>query len=522
MIKSIQNRIVHAKRFSRVAALLIAAAPRIALAAQAQTTGEPHGWPNTETLKTRVGEFEFKNGYPTDDTAQRLRDLQTLNRATEVYLTQIMRVDETAWREGMRAFGSVKPQQVVIWEKLLDPQSLLLTSNAETVYAVAHLRLQDDGPTVVEAPPNMLGFLRDGLQRYLADIGPLGKDQGKGGKYLVLPPGFRGDAPDGYFVVQSPTHSVNLSLRGFQVNGKTDQAVGLMKQLEIYPLAETAAPPAMEFMNGSGRAIDTVFPDSFRFFELLAMLVNEEPVDIFDPLERSMMQAIGIEKGKAFNPDARLKALLSEAARLGGAMARANSYASTFGRFYPDRHWQGVPTGISYTFIEDGIPQVDTRNWLYYTAIGNSPAIMAKNVGQGSQYLWTYRDADGQYLDGARSYRLHIPPNIPAKAFWSVLVYDTLSRSQLQNGQPFPAVSSYTKPLVNADGSIDIDFGPRSVGRRRRKAGQRRAAGLGADAVSQQANAGRPETGGRELRGRDREPPDRTRPPRLVPGGAGQ
>jgi hypothetical protein len=140
MIKSIQNRIVHAKRFSRVAALLIAAAPRIALAAQAQTTGEPHGWPNTETLKTRVGEFEFKNGYPTDDTAQRLRDLQTLNRATEVYLTQIMRVGETAWREGMRAFGSVKPQQVVIWEKLLDPQSLLLTSNAETVYAVAHLR----------------------------------------------------------------------------------------------------------------------------------------------------------------------------------------------------------------------------------------------------------------------------------------------------------------------------------------------------------------------------------------------
>jgi hypothetical protein len=460
MIKSIQNRIVHAKRFSRVAALLIAAAPRIAPAAQAQTTGEPHGWPNTETLKTRVGEFEFKNGYPTDDTAQRLRDLQTLNRATEVYLTQIMRVGETAWREGMRAFGSVKPQQVVIWENLLDPQSLLLTSNAETVYAVAHLRLQDDGPTVVEAPPNMLGFLMDGLQRYLADIGPLGKDQGKGGKYLVLPPGFRGDAPDGYFVVQSPTYSVNLSLRGFQVNGKTDQAVGLMKQLEIYPLAETAAPPAMEFMNGSGRAIDTVFPDSFRFFELLAMLVNEEPVDIFDPLERSMMQAIGIEKGKAFNPDARLKALLSEAARLGGAMARANSYASTFGRFYPDRHWQGVPTGISYTFIEDGIPQVDTRNWLYYTAIGNSPAIMAKNVGQGSQYLWTYRDADGNYLDGARSYRLHIPPNIPAKAFWSVLVYDTLSRSQLQNGQPFPAMSSYTKPLVNADGSIDIDFGP--------------------------------------------------------------
>ena len=425
-----------------------------------QPQAEPHGWLNTETLKTRVGEFEFKNGYPTDDTAQRLRDLQTFNRATEVYLTQVMRVSETAWREGMRAFGSVKPQQVVIWEDLADPKTLLLTSNAETVYALTHLALQSDGPTVVEAPPNMLGFLMDGLQRYLTDIGPMGKDQGKGGKYLVLPPGFSGDVPEGYFAVQSPTYSVNLSLRGFQVNGKTDQAVGLMKQIKVYPLAKVLAPPPMEFMNGSGHDIDTVFPDNFRYFELLAMLVDEEPAELFDPLERSMMQSIGIEKGKPFQPDARMKALLSEAARLGGAMARSHAYTFKFGRFYPDRNWQGVPTGISYTFIENGMPQVDTRNWLYYMAIGNSPAIMAKNVGVGSQYLWTYRDAAGDYLDGAKNYRLHILPNIPAKAFWSVVVYDTLSRSELQNGQSFPAVSVYTNPVINADGSIDIYFGP--------------------------------------------------------------
>ena len=421
---------------------------------------EPHGWLNTETLKTRVGEFEFKNGYPTDDTAQRLRDLQTLNRATEVYLTQIMRVSEIAWREGMRACGSVTPQQVVIWEDLADAKLLLLTGNAETVYAVTHLSLQNDGPTVVEAPPKMLGFLMDGLQRYLADIGQMGKDQGKGGKYLVLPPGFTGDVPAGYFVVQSPTYSVNLSLRGFQVNGKTDQAVGLMKQIKVYPLAKVSAPPPMEFLNGSGQDIDTVFPDNFRYFELLAMLVDEEPAELFDPLERSMMQSIGIEKGKPFQPDARMKALLFEAARLGGAMARSHAYTFDFGRFYPDRNWQGVPTGISYTFIENGIPQVDTRNWLYYTAIGNTPAIMDKNVGKGSQYLWTYRDAAGDYLDGAKNYRLHIPPNIPAKLFWSVVVNDALSRSQLQNGQPFPAVSVYTNPVINADGSVDIYFGP--------------------------------------------------------------
>jgi len=393
------------------------------------------------------------------DSAQRLRDLRTLNRGAEVYLAQMMRVSATAWREGMRAFGAVTPQQVVIWENLMDARTLLLTGNAETVYAVTHLNLQSDGPTVVEAPPNMLGFLMDGLQRYLADIGPLGKDQGKGGKYLILPPGFRGDVPDGYFVVQSPTYSVNLSLRGFQVNAQTDQAVGLMKQIKVYPLATAAAPPAMAFINGSERDIDTVFSDNFRYFELLAMLVNEEPAELFDPSERAMMQSIGIEKGRPFQPDARMKELLSEAARMGGAIARENAYASDTGRYYPGRQWQGIPDGLTYTFVQGGIPQVDTRNWVYYMALGNSPAIMAKNIGRGSQYLWTYRDAKGSYLDGGKTYRLHIPAGIPAKGFWSFVVYDSLSRSQLQNGQPFPGVSSYTKPLVNGDGSIDIDFG---------------------------------------------------------------
>ncbi len=154
--------------------------------------------------------------------------------------------------------------------------------------------------------------------------------------------------------------------------------------------------------------------------------------------------------------------MLDEAARLGGAMARANTYASSAPDvyFYPDRKWQGALAGVSYTFLKDGVPQIDARNNVYYMAAGNSPAMMDKNVGQGSQYLWTYRDADGNYLDGAKNYRLHVPPDIPIKNFWSVVVYDALSRSELQNGQPFPSVSGYTDPAINADGSVDIAFGP--------------------------------------------------------------
>ncbi len=423
---------------------------------------EPHGWLNTETLKTRFGDFEFENGYPAGDTAQRLRDLQTINRATEVYLTQMMPVSEIALREGLRAFGATKPTQVVIWESLMDAKTVLLTANTETVYAISHLALRSDGPTVVEAPPHMLGFLQDGLQRYLADIGPLGPDKGKGGKFLVLPPGFEGNVPNGYFVVRSPTYSVTFAVRGFQADGKTDQAVALMRQVRIYPLDKAASPPTMEFMNGSGKDIDTLFPDNFHFFELLALLVDEEPLESFGPLERSMMQAIGIEKGKPFAPDAEAKDLLSEAARLGGAMARANTYASSSPDvyYYPDRQWQAVPEGMTYKFERDGAPQIDARNNVYYMAAGNSPAMMEKNVGQGSQYLWTYRDAAGNYLDGAKSYRLHVLPKIPANNFWSVVVYDSLSRSELQNGQPLPSISSYSKPKINGDGSVDIFFGP--------------------------------------------------------------
>ena len=128
--------------------------------------------------------------------------------------------------------------------------------------------------------------------------------------------------------------------------------------------------------------------------------------------------------------------------------------------YYPDRKWQHVPDGMTYTFTRDGTPQIDARNNVYYMAAGNSPSMMEKNVGQGSQYLWTYRDVDGNFLDGSKTYRLHILPKIPANNFWSVVVYDALSRSELQNGQPFPSISSYTKPTINGDGSIDIIFGP--------------------------------------------------------------
>ncbi len=422
--------------------------------AQDQTPADPHGWIGTETVKTRFGNFEFKNGYPTPAAADALLDQLEINRAIEVYLTQIPVVSDFAERRGLEDFGAKRSNQVVIWERLMDAQTVLLTANTETVYALGHLYLKDDGPTVVEAPPEMLGFAMDALQRYLVDIGPLGPDKGKGGKYLFLPPGYAGAVPAGYFVVKSPTYVVSFGMRGFQENGKTDAAVALMKQTKIYPLAKAANPPPTEFLNGSGKAINTVQPDTIEFFAMLPELVNEEPAELFTPLERFYMQAIGIEKGKPFNPDAKTKALLTEAVRAGQAIARANSFASRDPntKFYPDRSGRPSARMCPTRSQKDGVLEVDRRAYVYYMALGNSPAMMAKNVGVGSQYLWTYKDAAGDFLDGAKHYKLHVLPKVPINNFWSVVVYDALSRSELQNGQRFPSVSQYSGPKTMPTG----------------------------------------------------------------------
>ncbi|MEK1888825.1 MAG: DUF1254 domain-containing protein [Phyllobacterium sp.] len=185
----------------------------------------PYGWLGTETLKTRSGEFEFKGGYPVGDAAERLLDLRKLNQAIEVYLTQLMPVSEIGLREGLRAFGAKKPAQVVIWENLMDAKTVLLTANTETVYALSHLDLKTDGPTVVEAPPKMLGFLQDGLATSRMSA-RLATTRARAASFLCCRPVSKARFRRGIFVKRSPTYSVTLGLRGFQVKARPIRLLG--------------------------------------------------------------------------------------------------------------------------------------------------------------------------------------------------------------------------------------------------------------------------------------------------------
>jgi hypothetical protein len=425
---------------------------------------ESHAWTGTGTLTTRAGDFEFKNSYPAGDASRKLRDALVFNRAVEAYLVQMHGVSWYHVWKGISEAGAGVPNQMVIWETLMDAQTLLLTGNTETVYGLCAIDLKRDGPVVIEVPAVMLGGLLDLWQRAIMDIGLTGVDKGKGGKLLLLPPDYAGSAPEGYLTGKASTYCVVLGVRGFQVDGRPDKAVAQMKTTRVYPLSKAANPPAMTFVNGSHQEIDTIFSDNLQFFDDLAWMIEHEPHEVIPSHERFQLAAIGIEKGKPFKPGAPRRKLFDEAAQFASAIARNNSFASDDPArlVYPDRVWEWAFIGGSASWDSQGYINTDRRASFAYIAIGMSPAMVEKHIGAGSQYLWTPRDGSGAFLDGGKSYRLRIPANIPVKNFWSVVAYDADSRSILRNNQLFPSVSTYTNPKSNADGSIDIYFGPKA------------------------------------------------------------
>ena len=346
----------------------------------------------------------------------------------------------------------------------MDSRSLFLTANTENVYVVAWLNLAS-GPVVVESPPGVLGLVDDFWFHYVADIGLAGPDKGHGGKFLFLPPGYQGEPPvDGYFVCRSATFNNILGLRGFLVDGDPAPAVeAVRQQLRIYPLAQTADPPQMRFVNVSGEAFSTIHAMDFSFFEEVNQVVQEEPSQASDAETLGLLAAIGIEKGKPFAPDPRMKAILTEAAAVGNATARANAYRSRLpgAYFYPGSAWCTPFVGGSYLFEHNGARLLDARSFLFFIGTGITPAMTIQRVGAGSAYAVAFTDSGSRPLDGARTYRLHLPPGIPARTFWSLVLYDTQTRSMLQTDQQFPSLSSQNPDItVNPDTSVDIYFGP--------------------------------------------------------------
>jgi hypothetical protein len=411
-----------------------------------------------------IGTLEFSNEYPTPETVDKLYDQLDFQRACQVFLRNVMASSMFAFREGLeRDLGITSATKLALALEPIDARTLLLTPNSETVYGITYLRLAEDGPTVVEAPPAMIGVFNDMWMREVGDIGAMGPDQGKGGKYLVVPPGHSGELPDGeYFVVRPRTYGVWVVLRGLLTpEGDATPAVEAMRATRIYPLSDADDPPPTEIVNFS-QPLDTIHPIDIRYFEDLARLVDEEHEDAIDPETAGMMAAIGIEKGVPFEPDRRMTRILEEAARVGGYMALAISFAPRSDvRRYDDRQWMEIGNTGYPEYRQGNHTGLDGISLMGWFATVTSKAMVKPILGAGSVYMWTFRDGRGEWLSGDRSYTLRLPAPIPAKNFWSVVVYDVWTRSLLANGQRAPSLNSYSGDLAtNDDGSVDLTFGP--------------------------------------------------------------
>lgn len=362
----------------------------------------------------------------------------------------------------------------------MDACPLFLTGNTDTVYCSGFLDLQRDGPTVVEIPPGCgPGTVNDAYFRFVVDMGMPGPDRGQGGKYLILPPDHEGDieAPIGgkktvvegeeYFAVRSPSYVNWIILRGFLVDGKPDASTRMFKEgLKVYPLARKASPPAMKFTSGSGRSWNTIHANNYEFFKELRTVIEREPVGLLDPQVRGIFASTGLIKGKPFNPSDEQKKILTEAVAIGNATARAIAFRPRLedAYLYENGSWYTAFVGGDYQWLGGdgkGGRNVDARTCFFYLATVNTPAMVMKMVGRGSQYALNSTDANGDYLDGAKHYTLNIPANVPAKDFWSVVVYDPQTRSELQTDQPFPSRNNKRDKLIeNKDGSVTLYFGP--------------------------------------------------------------
>jgi hypothetical protein len=460
-----------------------------------RSTGVP------ERIETRLGTLEFVDGVPSRAAVETVYDHLDFVHALNVYLDGFAGASTYAIRKGFRDAGA-KDNEIIIFSELMDSESIFLTANADTVYYVGIVDLTS-GPMVVETPPQALGVFDDMWWGWIIDFGLPGPDRGEGGRFLLVPPDYDGPLPNsGFHVAHSRTSRALLLGRSFLTDDDPAPTVETIKStLKLYPYAPgnagtsiatlleghvKPAPPVQVpdtvFVEGSGKAFNTVPPSDFGFFELMNEAVQDSPVGSTDAELLGQLAAIGIVKGEPFEPDERMRDTLEDAASVGATTSRAQFFdprASEGFAYYDGSEWFNMLWVGGYTFetppplVTDegikpfpptGVRKLHSRTSFLYVATGITPAMCMRLTGVGSQYLMAVKDADGNPLDGAKTYRMTLPPDIPAARFWSLTAYDNETRSMLKTPQRYPRAGSQSYPtpaaIADDDGSTTVVFGP--------------------------------------------------------------
>ena len=422
--------------------------------------------PAPDEIETSLGTLKFElEAFPTEKSIRKIYDEMDLQRATQAYMDFYPALSVYAIvKSQIRDFRFKTSSDIAVaadpgWK----PSEPFLTGNNSTVYAIASLDLKVDGPTVVEIPPGMMGTANDALFKFLVDFGFVGPDKGAGGKYLFVPPGYDGKAPDDCFVIQSPSYRIWVMMRGFGEVGLGDQAVAWFeKHLGVYPLS--TGPRPCSFENASGMGINPLPAEDGSVFEMLDEIIQHEPKELFGAEQLGRLATLGIRQGQPFNPDDRMQRILDQGAKQGVAMCRAILYASREPdiRYWSERHWEKMFL-YNTTFERDGVNDIDARTLWHYQAIVVSPNLLSTTPGAGTAYLTSFRDKNDLFLDGGKNYRLRVPANPPVKRFWAVTAYDTTTRGLLDAGDNVnKTVGSNGNPVANSDGSVDVYFGAKA------------------------------------------------------------
>ncbi len=470
--------------------------------------GTPAACTTPDRIETRIGTLDFTDGMPSPGTLEKVYDHLDFVHAFDAFVNAFQGVNTHGLHRGFLDAG-IGDNELLIYPELIDSSSLFLTANADTVYAGGFLDLSG-GPVVLETPPRFLGAINDYWGGWVIDVGAPGADRGLGGRYLIVPDGYDGPLPEGgFFVARSRTMHLLLFGRLFLQDDDPSPAVeSLRAHMKVYPyvaggvgtpfaaflrgearLGAVAPPPETVFHEGT--VVDTIPPNDYSYYEWLDEVVQQEPVGSLDPELMAPIAAIGIVKGQPFAPDARMRRILTEAAQVANATSRSLFMhpRDPDWYYYPGSAWLPLtltisgydfttpppaidgpvrdglrtPTGVR-TFPATGYRMLDARTNFYYGVMAVSPAESMRLSGIGSQYLLATMDADKQYFDGARTYRVTLPGDIPAASFWSLTLYDTQTRSMLATPQRYPRAGSqgYPSPAAkpDADGSTTVYFAP--------------------------------------------------------------
>jgi hypothetical protein len=340
-----------------------------------------------------------------------------------------------------------------------------ITPNNQTPYATVHLNTKN-GPMVLEIPPAsertaIFGSAINVWQVPIADMGPAGMDQGKGGKYLFLPPGYDGEVPEGYLKVTSHLYEIYVALRLIPLGDASyGEAAEYAKHIKAYPLSQANNPPEGDYLDFAGKRIPTLPVYDLSFFEKISELLNAEPLLERDKVMGGMLASLGIEKGKPFAPAGKVKQALEKATKDGFAYLEYTfeTPGYSYETYWPDRQWMGLrqPSKEGFVFDEGEYLLLDERGSMFHWL-----TFIPRHLGKASAYLLGIRDADGELLSGEQSYKLSVPANVPARDFWSVIAYGKTTKSFIYNDADKVGLSSYDKSSLkmNDDGTIDIYFG---------------------------------------------------------------